>query len=1265
MFTMAVGTPNGQVYYVLPQGTSNSSCPHDGNLCTDINTYAQNVRKYFLSNTTFIFLPGNHFLEIKDIIEIQAVDKLNLVSNGSFKWSSIANDCAVYNFDQYNDDSNVTYKESLANITCTGSSGFSFFNVTNLSLINITITNCGVYSLQTSLNASIHLVNVSGLLMQGVTIKNSTGYGLLGVNVQGQSTIMKSSFIGNNQIIKDIYMFKKNSVKSKCNNILTNSSFYSNYESSSCVLNGGNIYLNYQDPVNNNSESNELMLTDLVLSLGVDGSYPHCLTSSPGTGLAVVMQQQTYSVHIIINYTISYRNQGNFGANFYFQAISGSVININYVTSKSGVSIHGSMYYTVMSSSNVHSNTSLFIVNHSAFECNYAPECGSLYVHIPGYISHHVKIYLENSCFVDDTTLTNRFISVTSTAGHLSMYILHCYFKNLNPVTNNYGILAVLGNQDTSIWVDNSYQMYTELFCESADVYVTNSIFFKSRVTAVNSSIILNGNVCFKNVSTNRNGGAMLILSSKLIINELAEVIFAYNYATYGGALYIDQSSSMHIISPSNISFISNSASLAGGAIYVQSSVPSSYMQSQCFFQFQATINLSVVMYFEGNYAGEAGSVLYGGNIDNCTLDCTNIPHQYHDRCMNSSGTIFDMITDVGYHLNFTSLIASDPTTLCYCNQSHELKCSNSDPKDLNVHVSRYPGEKFSKSLTAHGQRDGIVPGIVYTWYFENEVIITSAFRTSKQCAVFDIPFFNHDVPYIGVTTAASFNSIVEIMESFYYNLTLLPCPIGFCTDNVSSICNCNEELQNHGLKCDINDQSVSWISGAKWVGKVSNDTIGIIDNCPSDYCNDITTVSLHHPDMQCKYNRSGILCGQCQDDLSMMLGSPQCSSKCSNHYLLLLIPFAVMGVALVGFIVMFNFTVSNGTINSLVLYAFIINLNRNIFFPLSCNPIVKYLLSPFIAWLNLDLGIATCFYKHMDSTGNVWLQFVFSVYLSVIILTILGAVMVSSKISRVCRYHLFPVIATLMVLLHSKLVRTVLIIFTYAHMDASNSTYLLVWSYDGNVEYLSAKHKALFIVGLLVTILLIVPYTLLIPLTPFLVKLSHLRVFSLINKVKPIIDSYEAPFKERYRFWTGAMLIYRIALTIVSTYFSQQPDMVLLVIIVVHSCIVFSGFAIYKSWIISTMETTLHVNIIITSLAIYFWPSDRNYCVPTSVGVSAALVCFLAIVIRNIITSALGWKLCHMKYLKQPNSEANDIQQASAILPSGNNEYRELLMDD
>jgi len=87
---------------------------------------------------------------------------------------------------------------------------------------------------------------------------------------------------------------------------------------------------------------------------------------------------------------------------------------------------------------------------------------------------------------------------------------------------------------------------------------------------------------------------------------------------------------------------------------------------------------------------------------------------------------------------------------------------------------------------------------------------------------------------------------------------------------------------------------------------------------------------------------------------------------------------FALAGLLLILFLISFNLTVSEGTINGIIFYANIVHINRSIFFPSTeANP-----LAIFIAWLNLDLGIETCFYNGMDAYAKAWLQFVFPIYI-------------------------------------------------------------------------------------------------------------------------------------------------------------------------------------------------------------------------------------------------------------------------------------------
>jgi len=102
----------------------------------------------------------------------------------------------------------------------------------------------------------------------------------------------------------------------------------------------------------------------------------------------------------------------------------------------------------------------------------------------------------------------------------------------------------------------------------------------------------------------------------------------------------------------------------------------------------------------------------------------------------------------------------------------------------------------------------------------------------------------------------------------------------------------------------------------------------------------------------------------------SVALGTSRCL-KCSNITLLLLIPLAAAGLALVFILMVLNLTVSTGTINGLIFYANIVRANHAVYFP----PGDKSIFTVFIAWLNLDLGIETCFWDGLDGYEKMWLQ--------------------------------------------------------------------------------------------------------------------------------------------------------------------------------------------------------------------------------------------------------------------------------------------------
>lgn len=125
------------------------------------------------------------------------------------------------------------------------------------------------------------------------------------------------------------------------------------------------------------------------------------------------------------------------------------------------------------------------------------------------------------------------------------------------------------------------------------------------------------------------------------------------------------------------------------------------------------------------------------------------------------------------------------------------------------------------------------------------------------------------------------------------------------------------------------------------------------------------------------------------------MLGTSKCR-ECKKPWITLIIPLmAIAGIFLVVNLIFLNLTVSVGTINGLIFYANIVRANHASFFKDSS------FLSYFIAWLNLDLGIETCFYQGLDAIAKTWLQFLFPFYVWVMVITIIVASHYSTVASR------------------------------------------------------------------------------------------------------------------------------------------------------------------------------------------------------------------------------------------------------------------------
>ena len=267
------------------------------------------------------------------------------------------------------------------------------------------------------------------------------------------------------------------------------------------------------------------------------------------------------------------------------------------------------------------------------------------------------------------------------------------------------------------------------------------------------------------------------------------------------------------------------------------------------------------------------------------------------------------------------------------------------------------------------------------------------------------------------------------------------------------------------------------------------------------------------------------------------MLGTSNCQ-KCSNIYMLLLLPISLAGLGLVILLLKCNLTVSIGTLNGLIFYANLVLVNSKVFFSNNQSSSMSSLsdvLSVFITWINLDLGIEVCFAENLITFSRAWLQFTFPVYIWCIIGLLIIVCRYSTTVSRLTGSNTVSVLATLFLLSYAKLLRTTLDAFSPITITDPNNTDHLRWLLDGNYGFLQWPHLAIFLVALLVLVTHRLPFTALLLLSPTLQAHTDHRALRWVTRIKPFLDAYHGPYKTKYRYWTGFTGIQQQTLNFVS----------------------------------------------------------------------------------------------------------------------------------
>ena len=821
-----------------------------------------------------------------------------------------------------------------------------------------------------------------------------------------------------------------------------------------------------------------------------------------------------------------------------------------------------------------------------------------------------------------------------------------------------------------------------------------------------NTDILLNEGSAYMNSAVN--GGFLHVISCSL---SVLVYDFLYNEATYGGAIYANKSgvfqsyipqvsltnntakvdggaiytvnSFIVILTPGQLIFSRNtvtSPSGRGGAIYIKDSNCESIkeIEEQCSIDVRDPKYVSVKHLSFYNNDAPFGSVLYGGLLDRC----------YHEYSDVLGMTYFKQVSL--YDEKIPMAITSHPVKICFCQGVYKPDCVS------RSHVaSKMRGDSVKVSVTAVDQDRNPVPAIIRATYAVTTAILGEGegrIQFNGSCRKVAYHLFTADT---SATLILRPEGVCERspLSNLSINFKIVNCSQGFELNKDRCVCDRRLTRYLNITTCFIDTRSAErkqyiWF-------EYQSDLLKMATNCPMDYCL-VTpdTISLIFPDEECANRRSGVLCGACQLNYSITLGGSKCL-PCTNRYtfIWLIVIFALAGILLVTLLLVCNMTISQGTLNGLIFYANVIAISglTNV---QNCS--IHPFLSVFIAWVNLDLGIETCFYQGMNTYQKIWLQFAFPLYIILLVIAILVASYYSTTAMKVFGRNNIAILATLFLLSYSKALKTIIATFSATQVlisDADNVSAPViphrVWSYDGNIDYLKGRHMVLFVMALGFLLFLFLPYTLLLTFGQFLrsMRLKRRWILKCIHSTAfiSIMDAYHAPYSRKHRYWTGLMLLTRCVLFIAFSmvYTGDKITVNSYIIVLVISGILLiktCSTILYKSFWKNALEVSFLYNLEVLGATLYFLKSNslKNMttamCNSINASILISFVVFLGVLLYHAhlkLQNVRLYKLAKQAFQRKfPSknmtdfSNNNEKESSRLILPTKSQvELREELL--
>ena len=1128
---------------------------------------------------------------------------LNSVTINEFCQSAVDNSKFIISSGNHNLTDTFCEVKGVQNVTLGGdpvskpvikcfNSSFGFLNVTTLTISNIMFTGCGT----TWTTSQVQLKFVRDNISSALLFVNGSNHNLTDLTLHDSITAGVY-----------IYNVARNVSVNSCE--VVNASSYTNDTL------GGNIVV-YDE--NMTADSANLFITDSHISNSgcqnksackeIYNTHPVQLLFSSGLAMVLGSSKLTVSIHNT-NFT---NNTGCTGGNMAVYFFKFMPLHISRSSLIGGHSLYGGAVIFSFQNSFVdwiydsikyrYNSSNVLTVSDSRFINNTAE-----------YYGGAVSVFWKESLVLN---------------GSADLKISNSIFDN-NLVNQSKGGMALY------------YQAYLE---ESDDLKKVPKLFISLNISNCTFrhhtplkqepgySVIQTLNVPYFGIDSiaieHNDCTAIQAVASTLVFYGSTSI--SHNRAVTGGGMELCSGAVMYLTPHLNLTVTNNYAERTGGGLQVSLSncllsIP------KCFFQYTRevsrnlhllkTINFTIA----NNTAETAGDNVYGGSMDFCYL--LRLPRRKYNLSIH---------VPYNNHRHISS-IASDPYRVCIPHPASLFHC------ETNTSARVYPGEKMSIWVRVVGQYYGAVKGTVVANSSHDEVPIEESERSQT------VNKLGSNVTYTVYQSSSNFTGATLYLKAGFHNdndyntrhppvrvfISFKKCPFGFVNDSIAPsskwyACKCIESKKILITNCSIQYQTITKLSRS-WLGnfEMNNQTyLAFNKYCPFDYCNSsfLTLRSGAHnisQDEQCQYNRTGILCGSCPPSQGLVLGSSECRANCSNVWLLLIVPFALAGLLLVLLVHLLNLTVTVGTICGLIFYANVLQDYSIIILSSYPIPVLTPILRVFLSWLNLDLGISTCFYEGMDAFGKTMLLFIFPIYIWLISAVIIFLSNRYISFTRAVGENSLKILSTLFLLSYSKMIRVTIGVFNFKFVKIFTSgsiTTSIRWAMDGNIPYFNPqRHLVAFVIATVFACLLL-PFAISLLCISRLFSLSnYCAAFSWIDKLKPFFDTYTGPFKDKTRFWTGLLLLVRVFLLVVRVldfHYDVIPYYIIIFVCLSLSLTMAAFGGVYKRHCLNLLEHFFIWNMAIIFLVhTYIGGVEVNRSVLCHTLVSSAFIVFLGII--------------------------------------------------